>query len=93
MKIEKNVEEVKRILLSDDVVGRSSLLFREASSLGFKEKCYYCLMSGTEEQCKKAKLLIEGKTNLIEGKNKEKIIQKIKADEATAAEGFGAIFG
>ncbi len=93
MKIEKNIEEIKRILLSDDIVGRSSLLFREASSLGLKEKCYYCFMSGTEEQCKKAKSLIEGKIELIEGKEKEKIIQKIKADEVAATEGFGAIFG
>lgn len=93
IKIEKSIEEVRRILLGDDTINRSSLLFREASSLDLKEKCYYCLMSGTEEQCNKAKSLIKDKAKLIEGKVKEKIMQKIKSDEDSATEGFGAIFG
>jgi hypothetical protein len=92
IKIEKDTEDVKKALLGDDTVGRSSILFREASSLGIKEKCYYCLISGTEEQCNKAKKLVEDKAKLIEGEEKQKIIQKIRSEEEKAAEGFGAIF-
>ena len=92
IKIEKDVEDVKRTLLDDDTVGRGSILFREASSLGIGEKCYYCLISGTEEQCDKAKMLIKDRAEIVEGEEKEKIIQKIKAEEDAAAEGFGSIF-
>jgi len=92
IKIEKNTEDIKKILMGDDVVGRSSILFREASSLGMKEKCYYCLISGTEEQCQQAKKMVEDKAELVEGEEKQKIIQKIRLEEEKAAEGFGAIF-
>jgi hypothetical protein len=92
IKIEKNIEDVKRVLKGDDIVGRSSIIFREASSLGMKEKCYYCLISGTEDQCEQAKKLVEGKAELIEDEEKQKIIQKIRSEEEKAAEGFGAIF-
>jgi hypothetical protein len=88
----KNIKDVKTMLLSDDTVGRSSILFREASSLGMREKCYYCLISGTEEQCERAKTLIKDKAELVDGEEKERIIQKIKAEEDAAAEGFGLIF-
>jgi len=92
IKIRENIEDTKRLLLTDDIVGRGSILFREASSLGMKEKCYYCLISGTEEQCEKAKILIKDRAELVEGEEKEKIIKKIKVEEDAAAEGFGAIF-
>jgi hypothetical protein len=57
-----------------------------------REKCYYCLISGTEEQCERAKMLVKDKAELVDGEEKERIIQKIKAEEDAAAEGFGLIF-
>jgi len=93
IKIEKNIEEFKQILLADETINRGSFTFREASSLGMKEKCYYCLISGTEEVCSKAKAIIENKAKIIEGRDKEKIIKKIREEEEAAESGFGAIFG
>lgn len=89
----KDLEEVKKLLLNDDIVSRGSIQFREARGLGLKKKNYYCYVSGTEEVCKKAKMLVEKLAKIIEGKNKDKIIEKIKGEEKEAMEGFGAIFG
>jgi hypothetical protein len=93
-KIEKeNLEQAKNLLLSDDIVSRGSITFKEGSSLGLKENGYYCYLSGTDKICKKAKELVKDLTKLIEGKNKDKIIKEIKNEEQKAMEGFGAIFG
>ncbi len=93
IKIEKDLEGIKRILLEDDIVGRGSILFKEASSLGFKEKCYYCLITGRDDLCHRAKELLKDKVKIIEGKEKQHVLDKIKNEEETAQEGFGAIFG
>ncbi len=88
-----NLEEVKRLLMGDDVVARGSLIFRESSGLGMKDEGYYCYISATEKICKKAKELIGRIVKMTEGKEKEEVIEKIKTEEQKAAEGFGAIFG
>ena len=94
LKIErKNLEQVKTILLADDVVSRGSIQFREATSLGMKGEGYYCYIAGTDDVCNKAKEITKDIGKLVEGKERDKIIAKIKADEEKAAEGFGAIFG
>jgi len=89
-KIGKNFEEIKQFILSDDVLSRASFVFKESSSLGEKESFYYCLFSGTEEQCNRAKELLKDKAEIVE---KDEIIKKIKEEQEKAAEGFGAIFG
>lgn len=89
----KNLEQAKRILLSDDIVSRGSIQFKEGKSLGMKGEDYYCYIAGTEEVCNKAKELSKDFGKLIEGKEKDEVISKIKAEEEKAAEGFGAIFG
>ena len=93
-KIEKkNSEEAKRILLADDIVSRGSVQFKEASTLGMKRDVYYCYIAGTDAVCNKAKELTKDIVKLVEGKEKDEVIAKIKAEEEKAAEGFGAIFG
>ncbi|MBS3052547.1 MAG: hypothetical protein J4428_04230 [Candidatus Aenigmarchaeota archaeon] len=94
LKFERSkLEEIKRILLADDMVSRGSLIFKDSIGLGFKEDVYYCYISATEEICKKAKELVGKITKFVEGKEKQEVIEKIKKEEETAAEGFGAIFG
>ncbi len=94
LKIEKkDLEKVKGILLVDDVVSRGSIKFKEGTTLGMKGKGYYCYVAGTEDVCNKAKELIKDLAKLVEGKEKDGVIAKIKAEEEQAAEGFGAIFG
>lgn len=99
----KNYNKVRDILLKDDVVSRASLTFKDAKSLSEKEG-YYCRISGTEEQCKKALELIKIKpeeedkeivelAKEVENKEKKEVINKIKEEEERATEGFGGIFG
>ncbi|MCD6226780.1 MAG: hypothetical protein J7J93_03235 [Candidatus Aenigmarchaeota archaeon] len=89
----ENLQKAKEILLKDDVVSRATIIFKEAKTLGFDNKNYYCYISGLEEQCEKAKELIKDISKLIENEKKDEIIKKIKEEENTALEGFGNIFG
>ncbi len=94
LKIEKkNLEQVKSTLLTDDVVSRGSITFKEAKSLGMKGGGYYCYITGIDNVCNKAKDLVKDTAKLVEGKERDEVIAKIKAEEEQAAEGFGAIFG
>jgi len=99
----KNYSKLRDILLKDDVVSRASITFKDAKSLSDKEG-YYCRISGTEEQCKKALELIKIKpeeeggemielAKEVENKEGEEVIKKIKEEEEKATEGFGGIFG
>jgi hypothetical protein len=98
---QKNLQKVKDILLKDDVVSRASIVFKEAKGLTGKEG-FYCYLSGSEEQCKKAlekvKIKDEKTSEVTElakevsGKEKEEVVSKIKEEEDKALEGFGGIF-
>jgi len=76
------------------------MVFKEGSIIG--KEGYYCYLSGTEEQCKRALELIKEKTETDEiielaeeanDEEKEKLINKIKEEENKAIEGFGNILG
>jgi hypothetical protein len=98
---QKNLQKVKDILLKDDVVSRASIVFKEAKGLTGKEG-FYCYISGSEEQCKKAleKVKVENEetgevvdiAKEISGEEKEEVVNKIKEEENRALEGFGGIF-
>jgi len=98
----KDLNKVRDILLKDEAVSRASLTFKEAKSLNEKEG-YYCLVSGSEEQCKRALELVkikpeEGGETIelakeVEDKEGEEVVKKIKEEEDKAMEGFGGIFG
>jgi hypothetical protein len=98
---QKNLQRVKDILLKDDVVSRASIVFKEAKGLTGKEG-FYCYISGSEEQCKKALEKVKMKnektgevTELakeVGGDEKEEVVGKIKEEENKALEGFGGIF-
>jgi hypothetical protein len=95
----KEYPKVKEILLKDDIVSRSSLIFKEASII--EKEGYYCYLFGTEEQCKRALELVKEKneetgeeTELAKEaseEEKKKVINKIKEEEDKAIEGFGGI--
>lgn len=86
----KDYSKLRDILLKDDLVSRASIVFKEAKTLS-KEEGYFCYISGTEYQCKKALELTKDLSKEI--KDKEEIINKIKEEENKAEEGFGGIFG
>lgn len=87
----ENFAKGKDVLLTDDVVGRASLVFKEGSIIG--KDGYYCLLSGTEEQCKRALELVKDLAEEVEDKTKTQLINKIKEEEDRAIEGFGSILG
>ena len=97
----KDYNKLRDILLKDDAVSRASLAFKEAKTLNEKDG-YYCLVSGTDEQCKKTLEIVKIKpeegeeielAKEVEGKEKEEVIKKIKEEQDKAMEGFGGIFG
>lgn len=86
----KNLEQLKQIILNDDILARASIIFKESSTLGEKEKFYFCLFSGTDNQCERAIHLLKDVAEISEDKA---IVEKIKEEQENAAKGFGAIFG
>jgi len=94
LKIKKeNLQKVKEMLLKDEQVSRASIVFKEASSLGFEGEDYYCYLSGPDELIKKAKELVKELSEEVGEKDKKEIIKKIKEEEEKAMTGFGSIFG
>ena len=87
----ENFAKCKDMLLSDDVVGRASLVFKEGSIIN--KDGYYCYLSGTEEQCKKALELVKDLTEEVKDDTKSQLIKKLKEEEEKAIEGFGSILG
>ena len=95
----KNYQKVKEILSKDDIVSRSSMTFKEASII--EKEGYYCYISGTDEQCKRALEIIKEKNEETgeevelakeaSTEEKEKVMNKIKEEEDKAIEGFGGI--
>jgi hypothetical protein len=93
-KIKKqNLQKVKDLFLTDNVISRASVIFKESKSLGLKKDEYYCYVSGTNEAYEKAKQLIKDLGELVKKDEEKKIIDKIKQEEESAMSGFGSIFG
>lgn len=89
----RNLQKAKDVLLKDDVVSRTSIVFKEASAYGGKVGQYYCYMSGLDEQCKRALEIAKDLVKEVKDKEKENVIKKIKEEENQASEAFGGIFG
>ena len=87
----KNLQKLKDILLKDDIISRSSIMFKEGSII--QKQGYYCYISGTEEQCKKALQISKDLAEEVTGEEKGNLISKIKEEENRASEGMGSIFG
>ncbi len=89
----QNFESVKNALLKDDKVSRMSILFRDAKSFGKKESGSYISLSGLDDAAEKAKTIIGEQGNLVEGKEKEDVLSRIRMEEEATEQGFGTIFG
>jgi hypothetical protein len=80
-----------REIYGDDLIGRQTLIKRDAKSLGMEGKDVYLLVEGSLEAVEKAK---EMATDFVlQGKEAEEIYKKIKESEEEASLGMGAIFG
>lgn len=87
----KNMQKVKEILNKDDLVSRASITFREGKIID--RDGYFCYISGTDEQIKKAIELSKDLAKEAEEKDRDEVIRKIKEEESRASEGLGGIFG
>ncbi len=87
----ENYSKGKEILLTDDIVGRASLTFKEGSIVG--KDGYFCYLSGTDEQCKRALELVKDLAEEVTDETKSQLITKIKEEADKAVEGFGNILG
>jgi len=93
----KDFAKFKEKLLADEIVNRASIVFKDAKQFG-KEGGYLCIVSGTEDRCKRAIELSKDEdgnelATEVADKEKEEILKKIKEEEDKAIEGFGGIFG
>ncbi len=86
-----NMGRLKEALGKDDSVSRASITFREGSVIGKKD--YFCLISGTDEQCKKALEISKDLAKEADKKDARDFVSKIREEEQKAAEGLGGIFG
>lgn len=81
-------------VMSNDLLSRQSINFREAGSLGLKETGgYYLELDCSEEAAAEARKLLKGLAKELAGKEKDKILEIIQKQEDSANSGFGAIFG
>jgi len=89
-----NFAKFKEKLLADELVNRASIVFKEAKQFG-QDDGYLCIITGTDDKCKKALELSKEYPEIKEvtGGEKEKILKMIKEEENKAIEGFGGIFG
>ena len=77
----------------DDLVGRQSILTRDASSLDIDKDVMYFKIEGSKEGIQKAEELAEEQGfKKLDEKEAEKVNKKIKEQEDSAASGMGMIF-
>jgi hypothetical protein len=87
----KNMNKLKEVLNKDDLVSRASITFREGSMIS--KEGYFCLVQGSDEQCKKAVELAKDIAKEADKKDAENLISKIREEEEKASAGMGSIFG
>jgi len=86
----KDVEEV----LQEDLIKRADYTVRECKLLGSDREGYFLYLRGTPEMMKEMnKLLANLPLEKVPEKEAKNIIEKIKAEDDSAATGMGMIFG
>jgi len=88
-------EDVGKIntLAKDDLISRQSILTRDASSLDLDKDVSYVKIEGSNDGIKRAnELAKELKFKKLATKKAEKVNEKIKEQEDSAASGMGMIF-
>ncbi len=88
----ENLNKVKDITREEPIV-RQSITFRDNKSLGLEKEGNYLMINGSDEACEEAKNRLSDLAEILDGEEKDKIIEKINEMEDSALEGFGGIFG
>lgn len=84
---------LNREIMSDELVNRQSVSFRDNVSLGMEKEGYYLYINGSDEAIVKAEEIIGDKAEKLSGDEFDKVLKLINEQENAQAEGFGAIFG
>lgn len=87
----KNLSKVKEVLGKDDLVSRASMTWRSGSVIGKSD--YFCLLSGSDEQCRRAVEIVKEIAKEADKPDAEAFAAKIREEEEAAGAGLGGIFG
>ncbi|MEM0155136.1 MAG: hypothetical protein QW597_00845 [Thermoplasmataceae archaeon] len=89
--LKKEARKTLDILLSDDIIGRQTIIYRNADNYGGESDSLYVILEGTEAIFSRiAELKLD---DLKEVKNGQKIYEKVKEEEDEAESGMGFMFG
>jgi len=83
-------DELNKLLYGDELVSKANVIFRDASALG--KEGFYVRILGTEEQCEKARELSEEIAEVVEGEEREKVLEFLKSEDERMLSGFSGIF-
>ncbi len=89
---ESGGEEVYRKLISDDEIGRQTIILRDASKVSSKLKGSIVIVEGNDSIVEKAIELAGGGAHKLKEDLSEKIYRKIKEEEEQADQGVGFLF-
>lgn len=78
--------------ISQDPVGRQSIVVRDAVSLGVQKDGTYIYIDGTEEALRLAREWLKGMVTELPEKERDEVIKKMEEQEASVFEGVGSIF-
>jgi hypothetical protein len=89
--LKKESRKTLDTLLSDDIIGRQTLIYKNAENYGGEADSIYIILEGTETIFSRiAELKLD---DLKEVKNGQDIYRKIKEEEDEAESGMGFMFG
>lgn len=80
-------------ILEKDPLSRLSITQRKCKSLGFDEDGSFLVLEGDEEFLEEANSQLEGIVGVVEGEDRDEVLEKIEQEERESMEGFGSIFG
>lgn len=88
--MEKKSEITK--VTGDDLVSRQSIATRDAKALGMEGSCNFVLVEGSEDAVARARELFKV-ADVSEAAGADEVRSKIRAEEESAADGMGMLFG
>jgi hypothetical protein len=80
-------------LMTDDVVGRQSINFRDGPLYGFQDDELVLIIEGSEAALSKARKIAGDSVSLVPDARAKIIYDKFRDEETKADEGLGFIFG
>lgn len=81
------------IIKEDDVIGRQTIIVKDAQNFSFQEAGVILILEGTKEPLEKAESILGSKATKLDTKKSDEIYKKIKEEEEQADQGMGFLFG